>query len=186
MSIFDHLTAILDENGAALHEVDETAVALLLDGVRAASRVFVVGEGRSGLVMRMFAMRLMHLGFPVHVVGETTTPAIVPGDLLLACSGSGETPVACLLAEQAVAAGARLAAITAAPASRLATIATIIVSLSTPHKLAGGITASIQYGGSLFEQSALLLCEAMILTFLPAPAAVTRFSALSARHANLE
>lgn len=41
-----------------------------------AHRVFVFGTGRSGLVLKMVAMRLMHLGLPVQVVGETTTTAI--------------------------------------------------------------------------------------------------------------
>ena len=54
-----------------------------------ARRIFVVGAGRSGLALRMSAMRLMHLGFDVHVVGEVTAPAISKGDVLLAASGSG-------------------------------------------------------------------------------------------------
>ncbi|MGA9080797.1 MAG: 6-phospho-3-hexuloisomerase, partial [Halobacteriota archaeon] len=33
-------------------------------------RIFLLGEGRSGLVARSFAMRLMHLGFDVYVFGE--------------------------------------------------------------------------------------------------------------------
>ena len=40
---------------------------------------------------KMAAMRLMHLGLTVHVVGETTAPAIRSNDLLLAASGSGTT-----------------------------------------------------------------------------------------------
>ncbi len=46
---------------------------------------------RSGLMMRVFAMRLMHMGFESHVVGETLTPAVEKGDLLVIGSGSGET-----------------------------------------------------------------------------------------------
>ena len=56
-----------------------------------APRVFLAGAGRSGLVLRMAAMRLMHLGLDVHVAGDTTTPAIREGDLLIAASGSGTT-----------------------------------------------------------------------------------------------
>ena len=39
----------------------------------------------------MAAMRLMHLGLTVHIAGDTTTPAITSGDLLLVASGSGTT-----------------------------------------------------------------------------------------------
>jgi len=36
-------------------------------------RIFLLGEGRSGLVARSFAMRLMHLGFDVYVFGAVVT-----------------------------------------------------------------------------------------------------------------
>jgi 6-phospho-3-hexuloisomerase len=55
------------------------------------NQVFVMGAGRSGLVAKAFAMRLMHLGLSVYVVGETTTPAVLPQDIVIAISGSGET-----------------------------------------------------------------------------------------------
>ena len=38
----------------------------------------------------MVAMRLMHVGFEAHVVGEATTPSIAEGDRLMVFSGSGE------------------------------------------------------------------------------------------------
>jgi len=38
-----------------------------------------MGVGRSGLIGRAFAMRLMHLGFEVYVLGETITPAVEKG-----------------------------------------------------------------------------------------------------------
>ncbi|HID41529.1 MAG TPA: 6-phospho-3-hexuloisomerase, partial [Pyrodictium sp.] len=43
---------------------------------RSGHKVLVMGAGRSGLVGRAFAMRLMHLGFNVYVLGETITPSI--------------------------------------------------------------------------------------------------------------
>jgi 6-phospho-3-hexuloisomerase len=143
--------------------------------------VFVLGEGRSGLVMRMLAVRLMHLGKSTFVVGDTTTPAIESGDLLIACSGSGETAVTCLLAEKAVATGAALTAFTADPESRLARGASLVVSVPTQHKLGATGIETVQYGASLFEQCALVLCEALVLGLMP-----DRTDAVVARHANLE
>ncbi|MEM2817946.1 MAG: SIS domain-containing protein, partial [Archaeoglobaceae archaeon] len=52
--------------------------------IEEAERIFVVGIGRSGLVAKAFAMRLMHLGYKAFVIGETTTPRIEAGDLLVA------------------------------------------------------------------------------------------------------
>lgn len=37
-------------------------------------------------MIRGLAMRLMHLGFDSHVVGDTTTPALAAGGLLIASS----------------------------------------------------------------------------------------------------
>ena len=48
-----------------------------------ARRIYVMGAGRSGLVAKGFAMRLMHLGFQSYVVGETITPALQKGDVIV-------------------------------------------------------------------------------------------------------
>lgn len=37
---------------------------------------FFTGQGRSGLVAQMAAMRSMHLGYESHMVGEATAPSI--------------------------------------------------------------------------------------------------------------
>ena len=56
-------------------------------------RRFIVGSGRTGFMMKNFAMRLMHLDIgEVYVVGETITPAVEgKNDLIIAGSGSGST-----------------------------------------------------------------------------------------------
>lgn len=53
-------------------------------------KIFLLGAGRSGLEAKGFAMRLMHLEFDVHVIGEVATPPINNG-LIIIISGSGET-----------------------------------------------------------------------------------------------
>jgi 6-phospho-3-hexuloisomerase len=47
--------------------------------------------GKERTCIKMAAMRFMHLGYTVFIVGETNTPAILEGDLLLVASGSGTT-----------------------------------------------------------------------------------------------
>jgi 6-phospho-3-hexuloisomerase len=84
-------TLILKELEATLAHVSEVEIAAAQKMILAARRVFVTGAGRSGLALKMAAMRLMHLGLTVHVAGEVTTPAIGQGDLLLVASGSGTT-----------------------------------------------------------------------------------------------
>lgn len=180
-SIGEHAAVILREQAAVISWVNTEELTRLSAAMRQAERIFVLGEGRSGLVMRMLAVRLMHLGQPTFVVGETTTPAIAAGDLLIACSGSGETAVTCLLAEKAKAAGATIAAFTADAASRLANAANVVVTVPTQHKGGTAGVATAQYGASLFEQCTLVLCEAIVLKVTPTPQ-----HELVARHANLE
>ncbi len=75
----------------ALDELDLTTVSEMLDMLRNAKSIFVMGTGRSGLIGKAFATRLMHLGLRVYVVGESTTPALHAEDVVVAISGSGET-----------------------------------------------------------------------------------------------
>ena len=75
----------------ALDELDLSSVSEMLDMLRSAKSIFVMGTGRSGLIGKAFATRLMHLGMRVYVVGESTTPALHAEDVVVAISGSGET-----------------------------------------------------------------------------------------------
>ncbi|SIR54197.1 6-phospho-3-hexuloisomerase [Microbacterium sp. RURRCA19A] len=135
----------------------ERAVTLLTD----AERVFVHGAGRSGLALRSTAMRLMHLGLTVHVVGEVTTPAIARGDVLLVASGSGTTGGIVQAARTAADVGARVLALSTTDDSPLSEIAdaTLVIPAATKTDRSG--TASAQYAGSLFEQSVGLVGDAL-------------------------
>jgi 6-phospho-3-hexuloisomerase len=174
----DDLRGVLAEVQDVLARVDLREVDALLEAVVAAPTVFVTGEGRSGLVACAFAMRLLHLGRRAYVVGETATPAAAPGDLLVALSGSGSTRVTRARAEAAQAGELRLVVVTGTPDSPLAEAAELRLLLPLP---AGG---SRQFGGSLFEQAALLLLDALVLDLQrrlgESPAS------MAARHATLE
>jgi 6-phospho-3-hexuloisomerase len=137
---------------------DLEAVAEALAGAR---RIFILGAGRSGLALQMTAMRLMHLGLTVHVVGEVTAPAIGPGDVLLTASGSGTTTSIVRGADAAVTAGAHVAVITTSEGSPLAALATAVVIVPAAGKLDRSATVSAQYAGSLFEQTVMLLGDAL-------------------------
>jgi 6-phospho-3-hexuloisomerase len=172
-------------------EITTTAGALKSDELAAvarlvgeAQRVFVVGAGRSGLVLRMAAMRLMHLGLEVHVAGDTTTPAIRSGDLLVAASGSGTTSGVVKAASTAAAVGARIAVYTTDPESPLAARADAVVVIPAARKTDHGGTVSRQYSGSLFEQVLFLASEAVFQSLWDADG--TPAEDLWLRHANLE
>lgn len=156
----------------------------LAECVARADRVFVVGAGRSGLALRMTAMRLMHLGLTVHVVGDVTTPAIRAGDLLLTASGSGTTGGIVRAAQSAVHAGATVAAITTAPSSPLAVLASTLLVVPAAGKLDRSGSASAQYSGGLFEQLVVLIGDAVFHTLWQRGGASA--DELWTLHANLE
>src|SRR4051812_19554007 len=146
---------------ASLVRSDAAALARVADLVAAAPRVFVLGAGRSGLALRMTAMRLMHLGLDVHVVGEVTTPAITRGDLLLTASGSGTTTAIVRAAGTAAGIGADVVLITTAGDSDLASAAAVALVVPAAAKLDRSGTASMQYAGGLFEQAVVLIGDAL-------------------------
>ncbi len=99
-------------------------------------RILVLGAGRSGLIGRAFAMRLMHLGFKVYVIGETITPSVGKGDLIIALSGSGTTKLVVTAAEIGKTVGARIIAITSYPDSDIARLADHVVEIRGRTKVA--------------------------------------------------
>ena len=175
---------VLDEISDVVGRVDPAEVAALVTELRLADRIFVTGAGRSGLVLRMAAMRLMHLGLTVHIVGETTAPAIRAGDLLLAASGSGTTASVVKAAETAVAQGARVAAYTTSKASPLAAGAAAVVLIPAARKTDHNSGLSRQYSGSLFEQVLFATTEAVFQSLWDEDS--TAPEDLWLRHANLE
>jgi len=155
------LRLIVKELDTVLASIDDGEIAHLAELVEKADRVFVHGAGRSGLALRMTAMRLMHLGLTVHVVGEVTTPAIREADVLLVASGSGTTSGIVAAATTADSVGARIAAISTARVSPLASLADAVVIVPAAAKLDRSGTASEQYAGSLFEQAVALIGDAV-------------------------
>lgn len=174
----------LDSLTSRLVHDEAPAFERLADALAEAPRIFVLASGRSGLALQMTAMRLMHLGLDVYVVGDATTPAIAEGDLLLTASGSGTTSSIVSAAEKARSVGARVATITTAADSPLAELASVSITVPAAGKQDRSGHASAQYAGGLFEQSVVLLGDALFH-------ALWHRSGVSAdelwpRHANLE
>ncbi|NVM96422.1 6-phospho-3-hexuloisomerase [Arthrobacter sp. AETb3-4] len=180
----ENLSLVQDEIAVAVAGLDDRQLTVLAAELQSARRVFVAGAGRSGLVLRMAAMRLMHLGLTVHVAGDATTPAICSGDLLLVASGSGTTSGVVKSAETAAGAGAHIAALTTSASSPLAVLADALVIIPAAQKTDHGSGVSRQYSGSLFEQALFLATESVFQTLWED--AGQPAEQLWLRHANLE
>jgi 6-phospho-3-hexuloisomerase len=179
-----NLEMILMENTWLLKQVNFNELALLVNDIKSANCVFITAAGRSGFSMRSAAMRLMHLGLKVYFVGETTTPAILKGDLLIAASASGTTSTIVRAAQKAKEVGALVVAISTQETSLLSTLADQVILVPAAGKQDLESSRSAQYAGSLFEQFLLLLMDSVFQSLwkLDGIQAVELWK----RHANLE
>jgi len=160
--------SVLKEVGRTLDRVDPAAVEQMVQFLAQAKSVFVAGAGRSGLMIRSFAMRLAHLGLSVQGVGDVTTRSIGRGDVLLAASGSGETRGIVSMAQSAIEHEAQVGIITIFPESALAKLADHLVVIPAPTPKSGqqNPETSIQPMGSLFEQSLLVTLDVMVMMLM--------------------
>ena len=149
-----------------MSKVDSEEVESLVNIVLGSKKVFVIGVGKVMLMMQALAKRLKHLGLDSYVVGETTTPGIQKGDLLLAGSGSGETITTVNVARLAKKHGAKICLITSSSDSTLRQLsdASVRIPCSTKLNLPGEIISK-QSMTTLFEQCLLIFgdCVSMII-----------------------
>ncbi|PLR78342.1 6-phospho-3-hexuloisomerase [Bacillus sp. V3-13] len=170
---------------SVLSLVKEEEALTLSRKIKEAKRIFVYGEGRSGLMGKAFAMRLMHGGYSVFVVGETITPSIEEGDLLVAISGSGSIGMIhefCLKARKL---GATVFLVTTNRDSKIAKVsdAVLVIPAATKYRRPEEPT-TIQPLGNQFDQSVHLLLDGVIIHSLQVNKEVN--DAMRKRHANLE
>jgi 6-phospho-3-hexuloisomerase len=172
MILNDAIEEIMDNVMAVSAETNEEKVMEMMEILTSSKNVFLLGQGRSGLVARAFAMRLMHLGISVYVVGETITPAIDNDDCLLAISGSGETSYIISTAKIAKKRGANIVAVTSYEDSTLGNLSDLVIHIKGRTKVdseknyikrqMNGKHLSLSPLGTLFEVSTLIFLDALI------------------------
>ncbi|KQT46325.1 Fe-S cluster assembly protein HesB [Aureimonas sp. Leaf454] len=174
------------ELGAVFERIDDAKVDGAVEAIARARSTVVFGGGRERLQIMGFAMRLYHMGVPVAVEGDMTTPPVGPGDLFLVTVGPGEISTAVALIDVAKKAGAKVLVITAQPEGRASRMADEILLLpaQTMADDQGTAKTSVLPMGSLYEGALFVLFEVMILK-LRDRLAVTP-EAMRERHTNLE
>lgn len=177
----DHQKLILDRLTTILSETDKSNASKLMKLVDEAGRIFVGGAGRSGLVSRFFAMRLVHSGYNVNMVGEIVTPAIKAGDLLVLVSGSGGTETLLPFVKKAKSVGAKLVVISMKAKSAMADVADLTIQVGNDNSFP--LTKGMPMG-SQFELSTLIYLEAIIGDIIDAKGLTEE--GMRAIHANLE
>lgn len=158
-----------------IDRINEDQVEQMIQCINDSDSTFIVGSGRSELVGKAFAMRLMHLGFRVYVVGDVTTPALTDKDCLIAISGSGETKTVTIAAKTAKEVGTKVVGVTTDPNSTVGENADVVVNIEskskvpwkyyTSHVLKGNYD-DLAPMGTLFEDSTLLFLDGIIAAFM--------------------
>ncbi|MGI6499459.1 MAG: 6-phospho-3-hexuloisomerase [Anaerostipes sp.] len=174
---------IIKELEQAEKKISEIQIQKLIQNIKDHKRIFVYGTGRSGLMLKALAMRLMQIGLNAYVVGETTTPSVEKGDLLIVASASGETGSVCMTAQSAKKQGVDLIVISSAISSTLGKIQTPDITIESATKFETSKT-SVQPLGSLFEQMLLMVFDTVILEMSQEDAESNED--MAKRHASLE
>jgi len=186
---------IVDQLNDVIDRLDNEAIKGMIQETLNAERIFLMGAGRSGLVAKAFAMRLMHLGFTVYVVGETTTPAVQEKDVVIAISGSGETRSIANLGKIVKDIGSTLITVTSKKESTLGRISDIAMVLPSKTKNdldAGGYLERNMRGdyknlpplGTAFEITSLVFLDSVIAQLITLTGASE--AELKSRHTNIE
>jgi 6-phospho-3-hexuloisomerase len=173
-SVKDLMSLMALKIDSIARQISDDQIDAFVSAILAANRIFTMGAGRSGLVAKSFAMRLMHMGFTAYVVGETITPAIGKGDLIVAFSGSGNTKTIGDIAETARHLGATVALVSSNPDSRIGKAADVIITIETQRdpvtndaheyeiRQMLGEHRSFAPLGTIFETSSLMFGDAVI------------------------
>ena len=148
---------IISSAKKALDGVPDEVVDGASDIIIGAKQIFVYGSGRSGLVGKFFAMRLVQLGMTSYFIGETITPVVTREDCVVLISNTGKTKSTLLVASVVKRIGAKIIAITSDPNSPLAKYADLVVPV-TPDGNRGDLAPL----GTLFEISTVVFLDSLV------------------------
>lgn len=179
------LEKILEEIKVCLSRENEDICQSIIENIIRGKHIFTAGVGRTGFIMRGFAMRLMQAGLESYWIGDTSTPSAESKDVLIVGSGSGETGTLKHYVETAKGKGLFVILFTTNPNSALGKQADIVCEIPASSKFKyDDERSSLQPMGALFEQSLMLMLDALILEMLEQD--IISEETMKKRHANLE
>jgi len=155
----DCLSYVLDQIRSILEKVDQGVVEEIVDSIVAARTIFIYGAGRSGVVGKTFAVRLVQMGMDVHFVGDMTTPIVRKGDLTMIISNTGETMSAVQTANISRRLGSKVIGITSDSLSKVSQASNVIVELKPRIDEKKALIAPL---GTLFEDSAIIFFDCLV------------------------
>ena len=167
---------LLDQLQENIRKINRKQVEDVLKVLQGAKRVITVGMGRSAVVARDLAIRLLQAGFNVISIREDLiglVPMIKGGeDVVVAISGSGETEEVITICKVAKERGAKIVAVTSFPDSTLGKLSDYILCIggrTRRWKYRGFLEREVEGereplspSGSLFEVSSIIVLEGLV------------------------
>jgi 6-phospho-3-hexuloisomerase len=185
-NLVELITAQIAGIKALISRIEQPVSDKIIEMILQADKIFITGQGRSGLVAQCLATRLAQIGFTVHIPGQATCQKIEKPDLLIAFSCKGTTKTVVEYARVSQGVGAKIAVVTAFEDSTLAELADEVVLVPSDDE---DIRAVCRYpvgpnNNTLFEQAALLYVDALVYILMDRKGICK--SIISQRHTNLE
>jgi 6-phospho-3-hexuloisomerase len=153
------LDFIQKEISDAVSSISEESQDRLIDLLLKKKTIFIYGSGRSGLVGKFFAVRLVQLGLDVHFVGDMTTPIISKDDLAVLISNTGETMSAVQTANIARRIGCHVICLTSASTSKLAHASNDVICLDVMRNSDTKLYAPL---GTIFEDAVVMFFDSIV------------------------
>lgn len=148
---------ILEQLKNTMNEVDKDRIRAAVELIQSTNHVFVYGAGRSGIISKAFAMRLVQLGITAYFIGETITPIVTDKDLSILISNQGTTKSTLLVAQVCKNVKSKIMVLTSnenAPLLKYADLSFILKIKNDKTDLAPL--------GTLFELNTLLFFDSMV------------------------
>jgi 6-phospho-3-hexuloisomerase len=130
-----------------------------VDSIIGSRKIFIYGVGRSGLISKGFAIRLVQMGLEVYFVGETITPIVEEGSLVIIVSYSGETMSAIQTCNIVRRVGAKVITLTAHPHSKLAAASNCVIEI---HPQKTDESKRLAPLGTLFEIATMVYLDGVV------------------------
>lgn len=158
---------MIDELTRAFYQVDEDEIDKFTEAILKSNNIFTYSCGREKLMLKAFAMRLFHLGFNVHVVGDVTIPSIRKGDLMIIVCGPGYVSTDIAMADIAKKSGACVVCMTANNEGEITGYCDHIINIQAQTMVVkSDEVKSRQPMGSVFEQVQLLVEEYIVVKLI--------------------
>ncbi len=186
MKIDNIIKKILKELKDSFKTINQKKTELFINLLIKSKTLFVTGQGRSGLISESFAMRLMQLGIETYHIGDSITPSISKGNLLIAISGSGKTKITNILIKKAKKNGGKIVLITSKKTQKEKEefkYIDLFIEINAKTKKEYN-KKSIEPLGTLFEQSSLVYLDSLIIMLMNK--LNIKEKDLGKKHANLE